>query len=444
MVRALGNFFTKIAKRWIADAFVFAIVLTIIVVVAALVVQKSNFIDLAGYWGKGFWGLLGFSMQMVAVLVTGSALALSKPVHRGMVTIARMANTPVKAIVTVTVAMGIGCWLNWGFGLIMSAILAKEIAKTVKGIHYPLLVASAYSGFVVWHSGLSGSIPLSIAGKDALMAKFAKGTIVPTSETIFLPQTLIIVAALIITVPIINVLMMPKKKEDIREVDPSLFAEDDIEEAPVKSRKDMTPAEKQENSIVLAMIVVVFGAIYVVRYFVKGGSLGLDIVNLSFLLLGLAFHRTPIAYVKAVDKSIRNCGGIVLQFPFYGGLMGLMVDSGLAATLANAFVAISTPKTFQLYTYYAGGIINMFVPSGGGQWAVQGPIMMPAAEALGVSYGRTAMGIAWGDAWTNLIQPFWALPLLGVAKLGIKDIMGYTAVICVWAGIITSLGMLFL
>jgi len=132
------------------------------------------------------------------------------------VAIARMANTPVKAIVTVTVAMIIGCWLNWGFGLIMSAILAKEIAKTVKGIHYPLLVASAYSGFVVWHSGLSGSIPLSIAGKDALMAKFAHGTVVPTSETIFSVQTLAIVVVLFISIPVINMLMHPKKKEDLK------------------------------------------------------------------------------------------------------------------------------------------------------------------------------------------------------------------------------------
>jgi len=443
MIRALGNFFTKIAKRWIADAFVFAIVLTIILLVLGMTIQKASFLDMASYWGKGFWGLLSFSMQMVAVLVTGSALAISKPVHRIMVSIAKVANTPVKAILIVTGVALVGNWLNWGFGLIVSAILAKEIAKVSKGIHYPLLVASAYSGFVIWHSGLSGSIPLSIAAKTPVMEKFAHGAIVPTSETIFSFQTLAIVIVITLTLPLINMLMLPKKKEDIIEVDPALFAEDD-EEVPVKARKDMTPAEKQENSLILSLFVVVIGAFYIVRFFIKGGALSLDIVNLIFLVLGVVCHKTPIAYVRAVDKSIRNCGGIVLQFPFYGGLMGMMVDSGLAATLANAFVAVSTPRTFQLFTYYAGGIINMFVPSGGGQWAVQGPIMMPAAEALGVSYGRTAMGIAWGDAWTNMIQPFWALPLLGVAKLSIKDIMGYTTVVLLWTGVVTSLGLLFL
>lgn len=442
MVRALGKFFSKLAKKYIADAFVFAIVLTILVYILGMVINKRSFLDMAMYWGKGFWGLLSFSMQMVLVLVTGSALAISKPVHKVLVALTKVADTPPKAIALVCLVMGVGCWLNWGFGLIISAILAKELARRVKGIHYPLLVASAYSGFVVWHSGLSGSIPLSIAAKTAIMDKFAHGAIVSTSETIFLPQTLIIVVALVVTMPIIMILMAPKKKEDIVEVDPAIFAEETEKEPERKPWKEMTPAEKQENSIILALIVVVVGFIFVVRFFLKGGALSLDVVNFIFLILGLLAHGTPIAYVHAVDKSVRTAGGIVLQFPFYAGIMGMMVDSGLAASISSAFVSLSTPKTFQLFTYYAGGIINMFVPSGGGQWAVQGPITMPAAEALGVSYGRAAMGIAWGDAWTNMIQPFWALPLLAVAKLNIKDIMGYTAVACLWAGVITSIGLL--
>jgi len=439
MIRALGNFFTKIAKRWIPDAFIFAIILTILVFLLGMIIQGSSFIEMTTYWGKGMWSLLGFSMQMVLVLVTGSALAMSKPVHKVLKAIAKAANTPVKAIVIVSIVMGIGCWLNWGFGLIISAILAKEIAKVTKGIHYPLLVASSYSTFVLWHSGLSASIQLTIAAKNAVMDKFAHGTIVPTSETIFSPQTLIIALVLLVTIPIINVLMMPKKKEEIFEVDPAILMDDEKDNVSVKSRKDMTPAEKTENSIVLAIIVGVVGVIYAVRYLVKGGSLSLDVVNFIFLVLGLIFHGTPINYVKAVDKSVRTCGGIVLQFPFYAGIMGMMVSSGLAATFSHWFVSISTPRTFQLFTYYSAGIVNMFVPSGGGQWAVQGPIMMPAAEALGVSYARTASAIAWGDAWTNMIQPFWALPLLGLAGLSARDIMGYTTVTLLYSGCVLSI-----
>jgi len=444
MVRALGNFFTKIAKRWIPDAFVFAIILTVIVFALGMLIQGSSFMEMTTYWGGGMWDLLGFSMQMVLVLVFGSALALSKPVHRTMVAIAKFADTPIKAIMTITVVALVANYLNWGFGLIVSAILAKEIAKNSKGgIHYPLLVASAYSGFIIWHSGLSASIQLTVAGKNPVMEKFGEGVIVPTSETLFSSQTLIISLVLLVSMPVINYLMHPKKKEEIMEVDPAIFIDDD-EEIVVKARKDMTPAERQENSIVLALIVGAVGVVYSVLYFVKGGSLGLNIVIFIFLALGLIFHKTPIAYVRAITKSVGTAGGIVLQFPFYAGIMGMMVKSGLAATFSTWFVAISTPQTFPFFTYLSAGVVNMFVPSGGGQWAVQGPIMMPAAKALGVSYAQTASAIAWGDAWTNMLQPFWALPLLAVAKLNIKDIMGYTTVILLWAGLITSLGLLFL
>ncbi|HPE90448.1 MAG: short-chain fatty acid transporter [Spirochaetaceae bacterium] len=443
MIRALGNFFSKIAKRWIPDAFVFAIILTIIVFALGMIIQGSSFMEMTTYWGGGMWDLLGFSMQMVLVLVLGSALAISKPVHRAMVAIAKVANTPGKAIVIITVVALVANYLNWGFGLIVSAILAKEIAKNSKGIHYPLLVASAYSGFIIWHSGLSASIQLTVAAKNPVMEKFGEGAIIPTSETLFSAQTLIIAAILLVSIPVINMLMHPKKKEEIYEVDPAIFIEDSYEDE-VKPRKEMTPAERQENSIVLALIIAVVGVIYTVMYFVKGGSLGLNIVIFIFLVLGLLFHRTPIAYVKAITKSVATAGGIVLQFPFYAGIMGMMVKSGLAATFSNWFVSISTPQTFPFFTYLSAGLVNMFVPSGGGQWAVQGPIMMPAAKALGVSYAQTASAIAWGDAWTNMLQPFWALPLLAVAKLNIKDIMGYTTVILLWAGLITSLGLLLI
>ncbi len=443
MIRALGNFFSKIAKRWIPDAFVFAIILTIIVFALGMIIQGSSFMEMTTYWGGGMWDLLGFSMQMVLVLVLGSALAISKPVHRAMVAIAKVANTPGKAIVIITVVALVANYLNWGFGLIVSAILAKEIAKNSKGIHYPLLVASAYSGFIIWHSGLSASIQLTVAAKNPVMEKFGEGAIIPTSQTLFSAQTLIIAAVMLVSIPVINMLMHPKKKEEIYEVDPAIFVDDSYEDE-VKPRKEMTPAEKQENSIVLALIIAVVGVIYSVMYFVKGGSLGLNIVIFIFLALGLLFHKTPIAYVKAINKSVTTAGGIVLQFPFYAGIMGMMVKSGLAATFSNWFVSISTPQTFPFFTYLSAGLVNMFVPSGGGQWAVQGPIMMPAAKALGVSYAQTASAIAWGDAWTNMLQPFWALPLLAVAKLNIKDIMGYTTVILLWAGLITSLGLLLI
>lgn len=441
MVRSLGKFFSKVAKKYLPDAFIFAVILAIIVFVLGMVVEGSSFVDMTTYFGGGMWKFLAFSMQMVLILVTGSALATSKPVHRCLKSIATVAKTPTQAIVLVTVVMVIGCWLNWGFGLIVSALVAKELAKNIRKIHYPLLVASAYSGFVVWHAGFSASIPLKVAGADSIMTRFADGVIIPTSQTIFSWQNLLLVAIFLVTIPIINVLMTPKNQDEILEVDPALFADD--EEAPLKAKADMTPAERIENSWILSMIIGAIGVVYIVSFFVKGGGLGLNVVNFIFLILGIILHTTPIRYVNAVNDAIKNCGGIVLQFPFYAGIMGMMISSGLAVTFSEAFVNISNTTTFPFFTYLSAGIVNFFVPSGGGQWAVQGPIMMPAAKAVGVSYSTTALAIAWGDAWTNMVQPFWALPLLAVAKLNIRDIMGYTTVVLLFTGIVTSLFMLF-
>ena len=273
------------------------------------------------------------------------------------------------------------------------------------------------------------------------MTRFADGVIIPTSQTIFSWQNLLLVAIFLVTIPIINVLMTPKNQDEILEVDPALFADD--EEAPLKAKADMTPAERIENSWILSMIIGAIGVVYIVSFFVKGGGLGLNVVNFIFLILGIILHTTPIRYVNAVNDAIKNCGGIVLQFPFYAGIMGMMISSGLAVTFSEAFVNISNTTTFPFFTYLSAGIVNFFVPSGGGQWAVQGPIMMPAAKAVGVSYSTTALAIAWGDAWTNMVQPFWALPLLAVAKLNIRDIMGYTTVVLLFTGIVTSLFMLF-
>lgn len=441
MIRTLGRVFSKIAKRLLPDAFLFALILCFIVFVLGMVIEGQSFTAMTTFFGGGMWGFLTFSMQMALIIVTGSALANSKPVKSLLVHIAGLAKTPGQAILVVSFITAIGCWLNWGFGLIIGALLAKELARTVKGIHYPLLVASAYSGFLIWHAGLSASIPLKLTGADPIMAKFADGALISASETIFSWQNLLLVAVLLVSLPIINRLMLPKNKEEIIEVDPALFTEE--KEETLKSKKEMTPAERMENSMVLSMIMGAIGLLYIVLFFVRGGSINLNIVNFIFLVSGIILHKTPIQYVRAVNEAVKGCGGVILQFPFYAGIMGMMIQSGLANTFSQGFVSISNATTFPFFSFLSAGFVNFFVPSGGGQWGVQGPIMIPAAKELGVSYSTTAMAIAWGDAWTNMIQPFWALPLLGVAKLNIRDIMGYTTVILLYSGIVISLFMLF-
>ena len=455
MFKKFTNGCVKLVQRFLPDAFVFCIILTIVVFIAAMPVAGMNPIEVANAWGSGVWGLLAFSMQMALVLVLGSALANAPAIKKLIVKLAGVPKKPVGAVAFVTVISAICCFINWGFGLIIGALLAKEVAKKIKGLDYRLIIAAAYSGFVIWHAGISGSIPLGMTAlnADGVVDNTAGAVteIVPTSQTIFSAWNLIMVLAVVVVVAFVNAKMHPDPK-DVVSIDPKLL-EDAPDNTEVKARKDQTPAEKLENSMVLSYIVVVIGAIYLIYYFVNAGSilnaLSLNIVNLIFLILGIAFHKTPISYVRAITESAESAGGIILQFPFYAGIQGMMVTVGsngvsLASAISTAFVNISTPRTFPLLCYLAAGIVNFFVPSGGGQWAVQGPIMMPAGLELGVTPAVTAMGIAWGDAWTNMLQPFWALPALGIAGLGARDIMGYCAIVLIASGIVTALGFLFL
>lgn len=455
MFKKFTNGCVKLVQRFLPDAFVFCIILTIVVFIAAMPVAGMNPIEVANAWGSGVWGLLAFSMQMALVLVLGSALANAPAIKKLIVKLAGVPKKPVGAVAFVTVISAICCFINWGFGLIIGALLAKEVAKKIKGLDYRLIIAAAYSGFVIWHAGISGSIPLGMTAlnADGVVDNTAGAVteIVPTSQTIFSAWNLIMVLAVVVVVAFVNAKMHPDPK-DVVSIDPKLL-EDAPDNTEVKGRKDQTPAEKLENSMVLSYIVVVIGAIYLIYYFVNAGSilnaLSLNIVNLIFLILGIAFHKTPISYVRAITESAESAGGIILQFPFYAGIQGMMVTVGsngvsLASAISTAFVNISTPRTFPVLCYLAAGIVNFFVPSGGGQWAVQGPIMMPAGLELGVTPAVTAMGIAWGDAWTNMLQPFWALPALGIAGLGARDIMGYCAIVLIASGIVTALGFLFL
>lgn len=442
MVRVLSGFFTKIVRRWLPDAFLFAAILTFVVFLAGVLFQKQTPIQMVNYWGGGFWNLLTFAMQMVLVLVTGHVLAKTKVVNSILYSIASIASTPTQAIILTSFVALVACWINWGFGLIVGALMAKIIGSRVKGVHYGLLVASAYSGFLIWHAGLSGSIPLKVAspGND-FMAKFTGGVEIPVSMTIFHWSTLLIAAILLITLPLINKLMMPKK-EDVVEIDPSLIELGNDEPALDKSK--MTPAERIENSPVVTMLLGAMGFTYIIYFFMNGGKLGLNTINLIFLFSGLVLHKTPANFLKALNEAIKNTGGIVLQFPLYAGLMGMMVKSGLAASISQWFVEISTIHTFPFFTFLSAGLVNFFVPSGGGQWAVQAPVVMPAAQSLGVPMHKAVMAIAWGDAWTNMVQPFWALPLLGIAGLSIRDIMGYCTVILLYSGLIISGALLLL
>ena len=441
MFKKFTNGCVRVVNRWLPDPFLFAVILSIIVYVFAMIATKMGPLKVLNAWGStsGFWGLLAFSMQMALVLVFGSAMASAKPCKKALRFVAGMCHNNMQAIVVTTFISTLCCWLNWGFGLIAGTLLAKEVVRRVPTVDYPLLIASAYSGFVIWHAGLSGSIPLDlVAGK-----KFGEVLYqAPITDTVFHPMNLIMVGVILFVMPLVNYAMHPDKAHTVC-IDPTLL-EDEAE----RTYEVRTPADKLEHSKLLWAITLVGGFVYIIYYFVQNGfTLGLNIVNMIFLFLGILLHGDLRRYVDAISDAAGGAAGVLLQFPFYAGIMGMMTvrnDAGvcLAGVISDFFVSISTSVTFPMWTFLSAGIVNFFVPSGGGQWAVQGPIVMPAAPQLGVEPGRAAMAIAWGDQWTNMIQPFWALPALGIAKLSARDIMGYLVIVLLFTGLVAILGFL--
>ena len=434
MLNRASKPFVKLVERYLPDPYIFVLLLTLITFAFAVVIQNQSPLTTIQQWGDGFWGLLTFSMQMLLVLVTGFMLACTPLVKALLERIASLAKSPGSAIVLVTLVSLIASWINWGFGLVVGALFAKALARKVS-VDYRLLVASAYSGFIVWHGGLAGSVPLTIATPGHFSE--AQIGVVGTGETIFSGFNLLLLAIMFVIIPLVNRLMLPPESESII-VDSAKLKDDTL-----PSAKNERPADKLENSKVLGLLVGFAGLAYLTNYFVSGGGLNLNIVNTLFLFLAIVLHGTPRNVLHSLQQAVQGGSGIVIQFPFYAGIMAVMVQSGLAQTMSEWLISFASAESLPVWSFISAGIVNIFVPSGGGQWAVQAPVILPAAAELGAEINRVAMAVAWGDAWTNLIQPFWALPVLAIAGLKAKDIMGFCLVQLIVTGVIISLVLRF-
>ncbi|MEM5496245.1 short-chain fatty acid transporter [Paraglaciecola mesophila] len=434
MLNRAAKPFIKLVERYLPDPYIFVLILTLVTIGAAVAFEQQPILNVITQWGDGFWGLLSFSMQMLLVLVSGFMLANTPLMKNLLGRLAKLGNTPGKAIILVTLVSLTASWINWGFGLVVGALFAKALARNVQ-VDYRLLVASAYSGFVVWHGGLAGSIPLTIATPG----HFTEDQIgvIATGSTLFSSFNLILLAILFIVVPLVNRLMMPPADESI------IVSPDKLHDDPMPSPENARPADKLENSKLLAVLVAFVGIAYLVSYFVQGGGLNLNIVNSLFLFLAIVLHGTPKRLLHSLQQAIHGGSGIVIQFPFYAGIMAVMVQSGLAQSMSQWLISFASAESLPVWSFISAGIVNIFVPSGGGQWAVQAPVILPAAAELGADVNRVAMAVAWGDAWTNLIQPFWALPVLAIAGLKAKDIMGFCLVQLIVTGIIICLVLRF-
>ena len=441
------------SKSWfqkiLPSPFALAIILTFFSFLLALLFtsnpqsEQTYILEILGFWQKGFWQLLTFAMQMILMLVLGNVLALTPVFKRLILTIVKYTSNTSSSVVLVSLLSLILAYFNWGLSLILSALLAQQIGIRAKEqnlkLNYPLIGAAAYSGLMVWHGGFSGSAPLKVAEKGHFL--FDSIGQISISQTILSPMNLKVMLASLLLIPLsFWILSRNKSAQDY-----------DFHKITFEKPQDNTHTVSRigaEKLDLARWFSLVFGLIMlgvVLLGFIQKSALGLNINSINMLLFGLSLMLYPNlrSFSKAVSTSIASSSGIMIQFPLYAGIMGVMKYSGLTLVFTDWFIQISNPDTFPLFAMLSAGIVNFFVPSGGGQWAIQGPVLMEAAQSLHVSIPKTIMALAYGDELTNMLQPFWALPLLGITKLKAREILPYSSIIFLVGILIYGVALFF-
>jgi short-chain fatty acids transporter len=438
---------TAWAERWIPDAFVFALAATVLVMGAA-VAGGAHPAAVIKAWGGGLWELSTFTLQMALIIITGYVVATARPVYRLIAALAGLARTPRGSVALVAFFAMASAWVNWGFSLIFSAMLAKEVARRVRGVDYRAVAASAFLGLgSVWAQGLSGSAALQmatssamqegtraiVAGKDPATGEaLIAGGVIPLTHTIFLWQSLASVAVEIAVVTALVYLYAPAAGRARTAADLGIDLGPSPLEAPAPQRSG-TPGEALEHTPLLNMLFAAAASVYLAGYFRAAPSvvraITLDTINLTLLAAGFALHGTPARLMRAVREATPGVWGILLQFPLYAGIAAVIVKTHLNASIAHLFVSISTARTFPAVIALYSAALGVLVPSGGSKWVIEAPYVMAAAHDLHVHLGWTVAVYDLGEALANLVQPFWMLPILGLFGLRARDVMGYTFVV---------------
>lgn len=434
------------------NPFTIAILLTLITFMLALTLTSataeaskiSQLGQIFQYWEMGFWDLLSFTMQMMLILVLGHALALTPLMSRFTHWIAlRCQTTPSAALLVslTTIVLGL---LNWGLALIVGAILARKIGETAReqnrALNYPLIGAAGYLGLLVWHGGLSGSATLKVAESNHFLAEQIGQ--IPVTDTIFSTMNLTINLVLLVAIPCLFYLLGKMSFSTTTPL-PTASQSNTIKSKP----NDCLGAEHLDYSSWFGKIfgLIILSQAFYLLFFKSNGagftSLSLNLINFILLGLGLFLNRSIHDYLNALEEAIIGSVGILIQFPLYAGIAGVIKYSGLIAVFSQFITEVATPATYPLFTFLSAALVNIFVPSGGGQWAVQGPIIAQAAQNLNASMPLGVMAFAYGDQITNMLQPFWALPLLSITKLKAHEIIPYSFITMIVAGMIFGLGL---
>ncbi|CAL2056962.1 short-chain fatty acid transporter [Tenacibaculum sp. 190524A05c] len=447
-------------KKYIPSPFTIAVLLTLVTLALALGFTRPenqsilNYsVDILKFWEQGIWnnGLLVFAYQMMLILVLGHVLVLSEPMSNLILKLTKYCTTTANSAMLVSTVTMLVAFFNWGLGLIFGALLARKVAEDAQSrglkLNYPIIGASGYVGLMVWHGGISGSAPIKINEKghikslmdsvssDATLAKIPE--LIDYSQTVFSWWNLLIFAIVVIAVA--STFYVMGKKAEPTEINLLEYNLDDSSEVP------QDKAEKLDSSSILGYII---GGIILITFFLRYqedlASLKITPNLINFFMFGLAIilHKNVKSFTNAVGKSISDVSGILIQFPLYFGIMGIMKSTGMVALISGFFVSISNATTLPIFTFFSAGLVNIFVPSGGGQWVVQGPVVVESALQLGVPLPKAIMALAYGDQVTNMLQPFWALPLLGITKLKAKEILPYTLIAMFVGSAVYLLGLL--
>jgi len=458
MITRIGEKLTYLFLKYMPNAFVFAIVLTLLTASIAFVWSDASPLKIITSWYDGFFDLLTFGMQIVLIIITGFSIALSPVVNKGIDNLTRHIKTPAQVYFFVIMVGALLSMISFGF-IVITCVLAREFAKHIKGVNYPLLVACVYFSGGSWVTGLSSSIPLLLNTEDNYLIQAGiLSDVIPTSYTLGSILNISMIALLVIGAPLIMLLLIPKTKKikelsdllDTPKVSQKLSIKDEASslKLPFKSLSDTL-----NNSVILQMIIVTMGLIYIIYHFItKGLDLNFNIMIFIFLIVGMLLHQTPMRYVIAMKKASSNISGIIFQYPFYAGIMGIMLYTGLGEKLAEILASVATIKTYPFFAYLSGGIVNFAIPSAGGEFAVIGPSIINAVKVIGAGLpqeeitkliSRASLSIAYGESLSNMLQPFYLLlvmPIMGAGvKLQARDVMGYLVLPFVVFFIIQSL-----
>ncbi len=444
-VQKFGEAMADRVERWMPSPFVFAILLTYVAAVAAFVSEGSSIADVATAWYDGFWNLLTFAMQMVIILVTGTVVAYHPSVRGGIQKLVQLPSNGRQAVVLVGIGSMLVGWISWGLGLIFGAILAREMGKAANksgmAVHYPLLAVAGYLGMsLTWGWGLSSSAGLLQATDgNIFMAQGIIDRVVPATEWVFHSYPMILTGMSILYGSLMLWLLAPPDQnargiEQFVDLEEHRVEGGSVDQVGTGSTEltrvahDLeSPADRIDNSKILGGILAATGLVlFGVAFVTQGlGALNLNVFNFGFLVIGMLLYSSPARYQREFNDAVKGSAGVILQFPFYAGIIGIMTGTGLVDTMTEALLSIATQDTFPVVAWMTGGALNIFVPSAGGEWAIVGGPMLLAAQELGVPFGQTIASYAVGDAHTNLLNPFWAIPLLAITGLRARDMFGY-------------------